>query len=200
MALTNAERQARFRAHRAGRHDLCPPERECRTGHPRRRVRAAPALDESVGPGRGAALPRLPETTAAAPSDGHRPPRRPRPLAARSDRTQALWDELAPHLDAAGRVMLLEACRIADRLDRLDAIIDGNDEWLRISTEQGDVIVAVDAALAEARGQATTLRGLLADLAKAIPKGRTGRPPAKRTGGLGDLQARIAARRSAAQG
>lgn len=171
MALTNAERQARFKAHHAGDHQLCPAGRACRKpaadaaqAPPPRRVRSAPAVDESVGPGRGAALPQLDDA-----------PERP---AARSRRREPwdgltpaeLWEALSPQLGAAHRVMLAEACRMKDRLDRLDAIIDGNEEWLRISVDRGDVVVAVDAALAEARQHATTLRGLLTDLVKALPK------------------------------
>ncbi len=192
MALTAAERQARFRAHKAGRHDLCSPDRECRGGQPQRRVRAAPALDESAGPGRGAPLPALEEIS----------PARPRALDRRSARARELWDELAGRLDASGRILLLEACRMADRLDRLDAIVDGNDEWLRVSTEHGDVVVAVDAALAEARQHATALRGLLADLAKLVPKGRTPRSPdgTRPGGGLAGFSTRLAARRGASSG
>lgn len=182
---TNAERLRRHRAHHRGDHSLCLPERECRAG---RRVRSAPAVDESPGPGRGAPL----------------PPAAERPAEARGERARELWDELAPQLGAAHRVILGEACRIADRLDRLDAIIDGNDEWLRIETTDGDVVVAVDAALAEARQQATALRGLLVELVKALPKTparggqRSGQPG--KGGGLGDLSARIAARRGATSG
>lgn len=108
---------------------------------------------------------------------------------------QRLWDELSPLLGVAHQVVLLEACRLADRLDRLDRIIDGNDEWLRISTgEGGEVVVAVDAALAEARQGATALRGLVVELVKVLPKAGSG-PPASKKGGIVDLAARIAATR-----
>lgn len=188
MALTPAERQARHRAHKSGRHDLCAPDRECRSG---RRVRSSPALDESVGPGRGAALPQLDALQ----------PARPRSLERRTPRSRELWNELAPRLDAAGRILLLEACRMADRLDRLDAIVDGNDEWLRISTDDaGDVVVAVDAALAEARQHATALRGLLSDLGKLVPKGKRSPEGTRPKGGGADWAARLADRRGAAAG
>lgn len=185
MGLSSAERQARFRAHRAGRHDLCPPDRECRSGRPQRRGRASPALDEAPSPGRGAPLPH-----GAGPREGMA-----------GGLARELWDELSPLLGIAHRVVLLEACRLADRLDRLDAIVDGNDEWLRISTDEGgEIVVAVDAALAEARQGATALRGMVADLVKALPKTPAGRGAQPKGGGLADLSARIAARRSAASG
>ncbi len=182
MALSDADKQARYRAHKADNHALCAADRECRTGKPRRRVRSAPALDESVGPGRGAPLPpgtRTPGTT-------------------RSDRSRELWDELAPQLSSPYRVMLSEAVRIADRLDRLDSIIDGNDEWLRITTEQGTIVVAVDASLAEARQQATTLKALLAEIIKGLPAQK---PVTQnvRGGGIASLADAAARRRAAAR-
>lgn len=185
MGLSNTERSRRARAHHAGRHDLCPPDRECRTGRPQRRGRATPATDEAPSPGRGAPLPRQGVSHEGMASG----------LAGQ------LWEELSPQLGVAHRAVLLEACRLSDRLDRLDRIIDGNDEWLRISTDEGgEVVVAVDAALAEARQGATALRGMVADLVKALPKAPTGRGAQPKGGGLADLSARIAARRGSASG
>src|SRR5262245_39670294 len=73
-------------------------------------------------------------------------------------RGQALWDELAGKTPKAMQVVLLEACRLADRLDRLDDYLSGRtDAWLRLHSRNEDattVEVVVDAALAEARQQA----------------------------------------------
>lgn len=103
-----------------------------------------------------------------------------------------------------GQLLLLEeAARIADRLDRLDAQLDGGD-WLRLqlSPQSGDVIVIVDKALSEARQQATALKQIIAELRQSGPaalsargKAATAGDAAKGASGLGDLTARIAAGR-----
>jgi hypothetical protein len=61
------------------------------------------------------------------------------------------------------------------------------------------VVVIVDRALAEARQQAATLKGLLAEIRQAgrtgtKPASGTGAPAAKEGASLADLTARIAAR------
>jgi len=105
------------------------------------------------------------------------------------------------------KVLLLEACRIVDRLDKLDDQLTGTDrEWLSLEPldEHGaTVIVVVDRALSEARQQASVLKGLLSEIRQAgrtgvRPASGTGAPAAPQGGGssLGDLAARIAARAS----
>lgn len=78
-------------------------------------------------------------------------------------------DALAPER----RVLLEEACRIADRLDRLDALLSGDSgSWVRLVEDKGDPerqIVVVDRALAEARQQAVALKQLIAELRAAVP-------------------------------
>jgi hypothetical protein len=193
VGLSNAERQARFRAHRAGNHDLCAEDRECRGGTPRRRVRSTPVVDETPGPGRGAPLPPV-----APPVSSARTPVEPLEPEIRSDRARELWEELSPQLSAPYRVLLVEACRMADRLDRLDSIIDGNDEWLVVQTGFGeDITVAVDSSLAEARQYATALRGLVADLVKALPA-KPAAPSVKGTG-IASLADAAARRRASAR-
>jgi hypothetical protein len=110
-------------------------------------------------------------------------------------RGQALWDECTSgqEFDAAGRVLLEEACRIADRLDRLEALIAGDDrEWARIEfTVRGDrkeVRLVFDDALAEARQQANALRQIVTTL-------RLGTVTDKKTGELSALD-QLAAKRS----
>lgn len=176
MAVTRtltagAERQRRYKRHKAGDHSLCLSGRCDRAGE-------------------------TPEPVTK--SDGNAAaPRGPRGL--------RLWQEMASAgLGPAHRVLLEEACRIADRLDRLDAILDGRADWLRLDVgdDGSRVRVSVDGVLAEARQQATALRGLVAELRAALPKaaGKAASTPKAGGGGLGDLNARIAARRGAAAG
>jgi len=63
-------------------------------------------------------------------------------------------------------VMVTEAGRIADRLDTLAALLAGEREvWLSLKLGRDKQLeVKVDNALGEARHQATTLRGLLAEI------------------------------------
>lgn len=109
------------------------------------------------------------------------------------------------------KVLLLEACRIVDRLEKLDGQLRGVDrEFLRLEPLDDDdrtYLLIVDKALSESRQQAATLKGLLAEIRQA---GRTGVRPAAGTGApakedaagvgtLGDLTARIRERALAAQ-
>lgn len=83
---------------------------------------------------------------------------------ARGDR---LW---AAHYDEVvgerGLVLLEEACRIADRLDKLDACLKGDAAvWSLVLNDRDEVLeVRVDAALVEARQQANVLRQLIVAL------------------------------------
>ena len=83
-------------------------------------------------------------------------------------RGRRLWDAYASAADGQrGLVLLEEACRIADRLDRLDALLVGDtDVWFRLihNTRTEDYEIKVDAALVEARQQASVLRQLIASL------------------------------------
>lgn len=110
-----------------------------------------------------------------------------------------MWREMTAEgqLPALRAVLLLEACRIADRLDRLDVQLRDGSEWLRVrQVEGGDAVVVVDRALAEARQQATALKVLVAELAKHSKASK----PAVKGAGIADLTARIAARRDAPTG
>ncbi|MFD6357933.1 hypothetical protein [Nocardia tengchongensis] len=89
---------------------------------------------------------------------------------------QKLWNALES--DAASfetGVLVLEACRIADRLEHLARILDGDTEiWARIATgRDGELELRVDSAMQEARQQAGTLRQLLAEIFRR----RDGAPP-----------------------
>lgn len=103
--------------------------------------------------------------------------------------------------DPAGMVLLVEACRLADRLDGLNEAVAGRGviELMRLRSMLGSgdgvdspiqVEVKFDSVLAEARQQANTLRLLLGQIAPDVPaaKGEDAAPQ----GGLSvdDLAAR----------
>lgn len=134
---TAAERQRRYRKHRAGDHSLCPPDREdCTT------VTVTASVTRDA-------------VTRDAPDLGTRGCR--------------LWRQLTDgaELQPAERVLAEEACRLADRLDRLDAILRGDeDAWMRfrVNEDGTEVTVTLDKALSEARQQQVALKTLLAEL------------------------------------
>lgn len=93
------------------------------------------------------------------------------PAADFGPRGRRLWEDMTSggKLTSALDVVLLEeACRLADRLDRLDAFLRGReDAWLRFHArnEDGSIVrVVVDRALTEAREQASTLTAIVAKL------------------------------------
>jgi hypothetical protein len=108
---------------------------------------------------------------------------------------QELWEaEVASGAPGGLRaVLLLEACRIVDRLETLDRQLKG-ESWLRFRHDETgvEVTVYVDRVLAEAREQAMALKNVAAELA------RTAAPvkPAQAKGGgvLADLAAKRLAR------
>jgi hypothetical protein len=89
-------------------------------------------------------------------------------LALFAERGARLWLELelaGRTADPAARVLAEEACRLADRLDRLDAILRGESrEWVRVDSAEGLPVLVVDKALGEARQQAVALKTILAEL------------------------------------
>jgi hypothetical protein len=89
----------------------------------------------------------------------------------RAKATPTAGDRLLADLSRPGdpysiTVMITEASRIADRLDRLAALLAGErSSWLSLRAgRDGAIEVKVDNALQEARAQATTLRGLLYEI------------------------------------
>lgn len=96
-------------------------------------------------------------------------------------------------------VALEEACRIADRLDKLDDILRGESkEWMRLRIPAGGdgttVRVVLTSALSEARQQAVAYTQIVDKLTKAKPVEK----PEREASGSDDLAARRAARRQAA--
>lgn len=108
-------------------------------------------------------------------------------------RGRQLWDDLheARKFNAAELLVLEEVCRIADRLDRFDAVLSGEaDTWMRLvhRLRTDDYELHIDEAAAEARQLAATFERLVASLKLPEAKSNVERD------GIGDLAARRAAR------
>ena len=195
---TAAARQRRSRAHRRGDHSICLPER-CK----------AAAAAELVADKLDQAAVDVGEDLAAVPVTGELGPR-----------GRQLWADMSSlQLGPAHRVLLHEACRTADRLDRLDLMLANRGDWIEATVldlgNSQHIRVTVDGMLSEARQQALALRSIVGELRQALgavnsppkpsaaaaaaaaPPGSSG-PPGKGSGAIGDLSARIAAARSRA--
>jgi hypothetical protein len=91
--------------------------------------------------------------------------------ATRRKPTQSAGERLVADLSREGdpyalTVMIVEASRIADRLDKIAALLAGEkSSWLSLRLGRDKRLeIRVDNALQEARAQATTLRGLLYEI------------------------------------
>ena len=97
-----------------------------------------------------------------------------------------LWSEIteAHDLDATQLVQLTEVCRMKDRLDKLDAVLSGDeDAWMRLGTSEGDdLTLVVDDALVKANQTANQMKQLLA--AMRLPDA-AGKRPQQRGGARG---------------
>lgn len=90
------------------------------------------------------------------------------------ERGTLFWGEVtsAVSLDASGFILLGEACRIIDRLDRLAGALNGSGrDWLKLGDDieevgrgQVSVKVVVDGLLSEGRQQQLALKTVLAQL------------------------------------
>jgi hypothetical protein len=111
-------------------------------------------------------------------------------------RGSRLWVEMTVSWEPSPlhREMLLEACRMADRLDRLDRQLAGED-WLRFWARNDlgtEVTVFVDKALTEARELQSAFRMAVTDLVKAAGSAK----PERRGGGkLASVTALLDAKR-----
>jgi hypothetical protein len=119
-------------------------------------------------------------------------------------RGRQLWRELAKDLRTpAQRVLLEEACRIADRLEQLDRLLRGESAtWLRLveDIDTGEVTVVVDKALAEARQQQLALSRLMAEIRQSGAAGAATPQPTQGVSFRDDLRARREARLANAAG
>ncbi|AWN02603.1 terminase small subunit [Mycobacterium phage Xavia] len=79
---------------------------------------------------------------------------------------ERLMAELARDDDPYSLTLLIvEACRMADRLERCNELLEGReDAWMRLKVGRDVVEVHVDKVLAEARQCATVFRHYLADI------------------------------------
>jgi hypothetical protein len=99
-------------------------------------------------------------------------------------RGSALWVSITESHDlaAAELEILTEACRCADRLEKLDEQLTGDDmSWLdleKMRRDDTEYRVTVDAALSEARQQQNILKQLIASL--RLPDEATGKKPQHR--------------------
>lgn len=182
MADSQVVRNRRSRKHRAGDHGECIPG-NCEA--------VTPEVGDDV------------TSAVTEPERHHRPNLGPA--------GSQLWLDLtsAGPVPPMQRVLLVEACRIADRLDKLDAQLRGEEsEWLTLgSLPDGRIaIVIVDKALAEARQQATALKAIIAELRQAAGGARapgrplTGsnvKPQGGKGGSISDLAAHAAKRGAA---
>lgn len=100
------------------------------------------------------------------------------------DRGLQFWSEVteAVDLDASGFLLLGEACRIVDRLDRLSGALNGQGrDWLKVGDDieeigrgKVSVKVVVDGLLSEARQQQLALKTVLAQLGLGkVAEGKT---------------------------
>ena len=77
------------------------------------------------------------------------------------DRGAALWAALSEGLaeDSARLLLLAEACRMADALDKLDQLLSGDvDAWARVATGDGELVLRIDGAMSERRALVGMLR------------------------------------------
>jgi hypothetical protein len=85
---------------------------------------------------------------------------------------QELWSAITSdrELDAASKALLLNACRIVDRLDQLDKEIDGR---LLSFNQRGDEVI--NPLISEHRQQFNTLAGIFSKMGLGeLPKPKTG--------------------------
>lgn len=97
-----------------------------------------------------------------------------KPPADLRERGNEFWTKVSEEvtLDASGFVLLGEACRVIDRLDRLsDALNGAGRDWLKIADEVEEigrdklkVQVVVDGLLSEARQQQLAFKTLMAQM------------------------------------
>lgn len=176
------ERQERYRRHNRGDHAVCL--------HDRAPVVATPEPSEPFG---DPDTPEIPTEAAYEP---------PSPLFGDAGRT--LWAGMLKFgtLTESQRVLLREACRMADRLDELDTSIGDNK----------DDLSTVKWLLRECRQQAIAMKNVLGELRMSGLAGDGDRGhggaeeagghvhPGERGPGIADLSARIAARLAEASG
>jgi hypothetical protein len=118
----------------------------------------------------------------------------PKAPAGLGTRGRKLWREVTAGYGEledkpAELVLLEEACRTADRLEKLDELLRGDvDAWIRIRfprprREDETLVLNVDGALSEARQQQNIFKQLVAAL--RLPDEKSGKRPQQRGGARG---------------
>lgn len=174
--MTAAERQRRAKRHKIGDHSLCDPARDC--------LNTAP--------------PPPPRPTSPPPREPDVPASRD-PTAGFGPRGRELWDVMSEvELGPGRRVLLVEACRMADRLDRMDRMLSGDRWFTEVEDRQERVEIVMDSLMSEARQYASTLKALITEL-EPKPKAPAAAPPTRKGGGAGlsELTRRIENRKRA---
>ncbi len=120
-------------------------------------------------------------------------------------RGEALWRSLGGHTttDGARAVLIAEACRLADQLDKLDQIITGDDAtWLQLEIPEGrpiKLVIPIQAAIAERRQSVTVFRHVLGQLWNVgTPAGEVAGSGSPKEVTVDDLEQKRAQRRAAA--
>jgi hypothetical protein len=120
-------------------------------------------------------------------------------------RGMRVWVDLGgAALPSAGRLLVEEICRTADRLDRLDSLLRGDeDSWITLRTvsDDGSVVqIVINNLLAEARQQQVAMKQLLAEFRQTATVGLAETSPQAGGSFRDDLRARRAARLADAAG
>jgi hypothetical protein len=70
-----------------------------------------------------------------------------------------------PTMGPGDRLLLDEACRLVDRLDRFDDLISGESSaWLEFEVQEAQVVVVISSVVAEARQTVSELRQVVTRL------------------------------------
>lgn len=163
MADNDSIRSQRHRLHTNGDHSICRPEscNEARATFDKEREFFA----------QSAPVPILENTFG--------------PRGTRLYKGFAIYGVLGPSITE----LLIEACHLVDRLDKLDKYLKNHTDWLTVSCErdESEHTIIVDKALSEARSQQLALRGVMAEIrqqlaARPAPKENEGEKPAKPVG------------------
>lgn len=103
--------------------------------------------------------------------------RRKAPTSTRSASFREAAAAAKPTMSPADQVLLAEACRLIDRLDRFDALLTGEREaWVAVDWpyEDAPATLVVSSVLSEARAHTAELRQVLKALDLPVPKAASG--------------------------
>lgn len=157
----------RYRHHKGGDHSLCLRGGDCPYG------RVDP---ESVRPPRE---PKNDDHGVPIIPDGDNDETSPPPSLQRgfSVNGQDYWTKMqkAYKITAEIEPLLVEACRMIDRLDKMDETLKGRGAWLYLrikgNPEDQTYNVIINSVLRESREMATALRGLVAEIRSKLAAG-----------------------------